>query len=77
MSDQAVKTVTFEMPTDVWEALEKIAKEKGISLGSAVTTSVNTTTFFFDQVKAGKKVLIEDENKRLSEVKFEPARQSS
>jgi predicted transcriptional regulator len=68
------RNVTFEVPPDVVEALQKIAKEQGISVGAAVTTSVNTTLFVLDQIKAGKKVLIEDKDKRLSEVRLLPVK---
>jgi hypothetical protein len=63
-----VKKVTFNLPNDQVEFLQRVSAQEGVSVTDVLRRAINAEKFFIDQEKAGCKVLIEDSTHRMMQV---------
>ena len=59
MAVENVARVTVNLPVKVWEALSRMADEKGISKTEALRQAISTEVYLYEARKASGKILIE------------------
>ncbi len=64
----STKKVTVNLPTDQVEFLQELAAREQITFTDALRRSIGAERFFVEQQTAGRKVLVEEKDKRLREV---------
>ena len=64
----SIKKVTVNLPTDQVIFLQELAKKEHITFTDALRRSIGAERFFVEQQEAGRKILVEEKDKRLREV---------
>ena len=64
----STKKVTVNLPADQVAFLQELAAKEGITFTDALRRSIGAERFFAEQHAAGRKVLVEEKDKRLREV---------
>lgn len=64
----AVRKVTFNLPQEMVEFLQKQAEENHITVTDVLRRSINSERFFVEQEAAGHKILVEDKAQKLRQV---------
>ncbi len=67
---ESKKKYNFRLADTTVEALESIAKERGITLTEALRQSIGTEVYLRKAVKNGAKVLLQEEDGNLKELVF-------
>lgn len=55
---QELLRVTFELPADEYEQLQRLAQRRGISVTKAIRQAIQTEVFFDEQMEKGFKVIL-------------------
>lgn len=72
MADDKVK-VSAELPKELLEALEQLARQRGVSANTVLQQAIQTEKFFADKLAAGNKVLLENKDRSFEQVPFKHA----
>ena len=64
----ATKKVTVNLPDEQVQFLQELAANENITFTDALRRSIGAERFFVEQKSAGRKVLVEDTDKRIREV---------
>ncbi|MCA9773764.1 MAG: ribbon-helix-helix protein, CopG family, partial [Myxococcales bacterium] len=62
MAGNTVK-ISANLSEEVVQALRELAEEKGVTMTEMLRQAISLEKFLSDQVKEGKKVLLEDKDK--------------
>ncbi len=65
-----VKKLTINLSGPIYETLQKLAAQQGVSVTEALRKAIGTEEFLRQQKNDGGKVLIQDADKNLKEVLF-------
>lgn len=76
MPDQNVQ-VSAELPREMLDTLERLAKERGVSANTVLQQAITTERFLADTIGSGKKVLIENNDHSLEQVFLDSFRKAS
>lgn len=60
--------VTVNLTEDVYNALEEISKNRGVTKTQALREAIKTEEFLRNEVRSGHKILIEDEDKTYRQI---------
>jgi hypothetical protein len=72
MAEEKVQ-VSAELPKTLLDTLEELAKERGVSANTVLQQAIQTEKFFADTVAAGKKVLLQNNDKSMEQVRLRHA----
>jgi glutamine phosphoribosylpyrophosphate amidotransferase len=64
----AVRKVTVNLPDDAVTFLQELAEREQITFTEALRRSIKAERFFVEQEAAGRKILVEDKDKKIREV---------
>jgi predicted transcriptional regulator len=64
----ASKKVTVNLPDDQVAFLQQLAEKEHITFTDALRRAINSEKFFVQQESSGRKVLVEEQDKRIREV---------
>ena len=62
------KKVTVNLPDDQVKFLQDLAARENLTFTDALRRSIGAERFFVEQKSAGRKVLVEDSDKKIREV---------
>ena len=62
------KKVTVNLPDDQVKFLQDLAAKENLTFTDALRRSIGAERFFVEQKSAGRKVLVEDSDKKIREV---------
>ena len=63
-----MKKVTVNLPDDQVKFLQDLANQEHITFTDALRRSIGAERFFVEQKQSGRKILVEDKDKRIREV---------
>ncbi|HEX8665880.1 MAG TPA: ribbon-helix-helix protein, CopG family [Beijerinckiaceae bacterium] len=69
MAEEKVQ-VSAELSKDLLDTLEQLARQRGVSANTVLQQAIQTEKFFADTVAAGKKVLLQNNDKSMEQVRF-------
>jgi hypothetical protein len=64
----AVKKVTVNLPEEQVRFLQDLAAKENLTFTDVLRRSINSERFFVEQEQGGRKVLVEDKERRIREV---------
>lgn len=67
MAGNTVK-ISANLSEEVVQALRELAEEKGVTMTEMLRQAISLEKFLSDQVKEGKKVLLEDKDKKYQQI---------
>lgn len=73
MADEAKVKVSAELPKDLLDILEQLARQRGVSANTVLQQAIQTEKFFADKLAAGNKVLLENKDRSFEQVSFKHA----